>query len=210
MTEIKDARFWDRIAPRYARDRIKDMHGYERSLSRLSDLIQGRDVLELGCGTGQSALHLAPSARQYLGTDISDGMITIARDRRAAAPAPNLTFRQGTATTLAAEEARYDVVLGLNYLHLVRDLPATLAHIHQMLRPDGLFVSKTACLAEMTRAIRLILPLMRLVGRAPHVAIFDTQGLQQALRRAGFQIDAVEHHASHGRDTRPFVIARKG
>lgn len=79
-----------------------------------------------------------------------------------------------------------------------------------MLRPDGLFVSKTASLAQMTRAIRLILPLMQFIGRAPHVAIFDTHSLQQALHRAGFRIDAVGYHASHGRDPRPFIIAHKG
>ncbi|TVR43961.1 MAG: class I SAM-dependent methyltransferase [Rhodobacteraceae bacterium] len=62
------------------------MQGYERGLSRLSTLIQGRDVLELGCGTGQSALHLAPPARRYLGTDFSDGMIAIARDTGAYPP----------------------------------------------------------------------------------------------------------------------------
>lgn len=213
MTDATDARFWDRTAPRYARDTIKDMPGYERSLARIAALIDGRSVLELGCGTGQSAMRLAPRAASYLGTDISEGMIAIARQRLAAQPVPHLQFRQGTAETLAGdmagEDRQFEVILGLNYLHLVRDLPATLAATHRMLPPGGLFVSKTACLGDMTVLLRPLLAVMRALGKAPHVTVFGAQQLEDALRAAGFHVEAVERHASKGRDARPFIIARK-
>ncbi len=47
------ARFWDRIAPKYAKSRIGDMAGYDKTIDRTLDLLAtGNTVVELGCGTG--------------------------------------------------------------------------------------------------------------------------------------------------------------
>ena len=55
-----DARFWDRIARKYAADPIKDMDGYARTVDRTRHHLRSTDtVLELGCGTGTTALKLA-------------------------------------------------------------------------------------------------------------------------------------------------------
>jgi ubiquinone/menaquinone biosynthesis C-methylase UbiE len=131
-----DARFWDRASEKYARSVIKDEAGYERTLARTGTLLKPDDrVLELGCGTGTTALRLAGNVGSYLATDISPGMITIAERKLEAGPVPSLAFRTATAEDLAREETRFDAVLGFNYLHLVRDLPATLRAIHGLLEP---------------------------------------------------------------------------
>lgn len=66
-----DARFWNRVARRYARAKIGDPQGYERSLERTRALLgPGDRVLELGCGTGMTALRLAGSVQAYLATAI--------------------------------------------------------------------------------------------------------------------------------------------
>ena len=47
------ATFWDKIAPKYAKDPINDVASYEYTLGRtLSYLTEDDSVLELGCGTG--------------------------------------------------------------------------------------------------------------------------------------------------------------
>lgn len=206
-----DARFWDRASAKYAKSVIKDEAGYERTLARTAALMKPRDkVLELGCGTGTTALGLAGNVDSYVATDISPGMIAIAEKKLEAAPVPSLAFRTATAETLAGEGGRFDVVLGFNYLHLVRDLPATLRAIHSVLEPGGLFISKTACLGDMNPLIRLVLlPLMRVFGLAPTVVVFDTAELERHIREAGFEIVATESHASKGKDARPFIAARK-
>jgi ubiquinone/menaquinone biosynthesis C-methylase UbiE len=211
MTTQTDAKFWDRAARKYAASKIADIGGYERSLERMRDLLETHfTVLELGCGTGSTALRLAGGVQGYLGTDISPAMIEIANEKLAAASIPSLTFRQATAEAMAAEETRYDAVLGLNYLHLVRDLPGVLRSIHSLLAPGGLFISKTACLADMNVLIRLAIPLMQMIGKAPHVSVFPATGLEQDIRDAGFDILAVERHATKGKDWRPFILAQKG
>ncbi len=214
MSMKSDAKFWDGAAKKYAARSIADTGGYERTLERTRALL-GRHfrVLELGCGTGSTALRLAGDVQSYLGTDISAAMIALAQEKLAqetiAAPKPQLVFRQGTAESVAREEARYDAVLALNYLHLVRDLPGTLRCIHGLLAPGGVFISKTPCLGEMNPLIRLAVPIMRLVGKAPHVNSFSAIGVEQEIRKAAFEILAVESHATAGKDYRPFIVARK-
>ena len=53
-----DAQFWDRAARKYARDPIKDMAGYERTIERTRQYLKAGDVaLELGCGLGLALNH---------------------------------------------------------------------------------------------------------------------------------------------------------
>ena len=211
MSTADDARFWDRVSRRYAKARISDQGGYDRTLQRTRELLSQNDrVLELGCGTGSTALRLADGVASYLATDISEKMIGIAEDKHAAAPVPGLTFRTATAGIIAQELERYDKVLGFNYLHLVRDPQIVLRHIHDLLLPGGLFISKTPCLGDMNVLVRsVLLPVMGVVGLAPHVTVLGTHDLTDLIRSAGFEIVAAEKHATKARDARPFVLARK-
>lgn len=209
----KDAQFWDKAATKYVATPIDDAAGFERILARTGALITpGARVLELGCGTGTTALRLAHATEHYLGADISARMIAIAQEKLATArPAElkgQLAFRQGTASTLAREGAGYDVVICFNCLHLAGNLSAVLGHIRRLLAPGGLFISKTPCVGDMNPLIRLAIPLMRLVGKAPRVTSFSAVELEEAIRAAGFDILANERHGSKNRDLRPFIAAR--
>ena len=205
------AAFWDRIACKYAADPVADPAGYEATFERVQGLLSPRHaVLELGCGTGTTALRLAPAVRRYLGTDVSATMVGIAREKLAAQPLPALRFAVADAEAPLAPPARHDVVLAFNLLHLVTDLDATLRAVADALPLGGLFVSKTACIVEMNPLVpRLALPLMRALGRAPHALVFDATALCAAFVRNGFAVEAVERHGTKGRDIRVFVVARR-
>lgn len=211
MTIASDARFWDRTARKYAMGAIADQAGYERTLDRTRALLRPADrVLELGCGTGTTALRLAGDVQDYLATDISAGMIAIANEKHAAGPIPDLVFRTATAEALTPDAARFGAVLGFNYLHLVRDLPGTLRRIHALLAAEGLFISKTPCVGDMNPFIRLaLLPAMRAIGKAPYAGVFRATDLSQHICAAGFDILATESHAAKGNDNRPYIVARK-
>jgi len=211
MSITSDARFWDRSSRKYARSAIADPNGYERTLERARAHLQpGDSVLELGCGTGTTALRLADGVQSYLATDISGGMIAIADEKLAVESIPALSFRTATAEELVHEESRFDAVLGFNYLHLVRNVPGTLRSIHVLLKPGGLFISKTPCLGDMNPLIRLLLlPAMRAIGKAPHVSSLGASALEQLIIGAGFDVLVRESHASKGKDQRPYIVARK-
>jgi ubiquinone/menaquinone biosynthesis C-methylase UbiE len=211
MSTASDARFWDRTSRKYAKAAIADQAGFERTLDRTRDLLGPDDrVLELGCGTGTTALRLAGDVQSYCATDISAEMIAIAEEKRLADPVPSPVFRTATAEVLAPEDQQFDAVLAFNYLHLVRDLPGTLRRIHALLAAEGLFISKTPCLGDMNPIIRLaLLPAMRAIGKAPYVSVFRAPELNQLISAAGFDISATESHATKGKDTRPYIVARK-
>lgn len=211
MSIASDTRFWDRASRKYADGAISDQAGYERTLDRTRTLLSSGDrILELGCGTGTTALRLAGDVQDYLATDISVQMIAIARKRRIANPMANLRFRTVAAEAVAPDSMPFNAILGFNYLHLVRDLPGTLRHIHSLLASDGLFISKTPCVGEMNPLIRLaLLPAMRAIGKAPYAGVFRASELGKQISAAGFDILATENHATKGKDNRPYIVARK-
>jgi ubiquinone/menaquinone biosynthesis C-methylase UbiE len=167
-------------------------------------------VLELGCGTGTTALRLAGDVRLYLATDISAEMIAIAEEKHAIAPVTALSFRIATAEALAPEAGQFDAVLGFSYLHLVRDMPGTLRQIHALLAPGGVFISKTPCVGEMNSLIWMVmLPAMRAIGKAPHASVFRAEELERQIAAAGFEIVTVEDHATKGNVRRPYIVGRR-
>ena len=210
MSVETDAQFWDRQAKSYAKKPVSDEAGYQRTLDRTANFLKSTDrVLELGCGSGSTALRLAPATESYLATDISPAMIQIANDKNTASPVPGLSFRVASAETLATEKTRFNAVLGFNYLHLVRDLPETLRSVHSMLEDGGLFITKTVCVGQMNFLIKLALPAMKALSLAPNVLSFREADLVEQIKAAGFEIVENEFHATKGNDCRPFIVARK-
>ncbi|MBR1122309.1 class I SAM-dependent methyltransferase [Bradyrhizobium lablabi] len=207
---VNDARFWDRTARKYAADPIADMAGYERTLERTRHYLKGDEsAFEFGCGTGTTALRLAPSVGRIVATDISSEMIAIARERAKAEGRDNATFEVARPEAASWPDGAFDVAFAFNVVHLVAEREAALRGVHRLLRPGGLFISKTPCLKEMNPLIGIAIPLMQLVGKAPYVASFSAEDLQRDIAAAGFEIIELARHASRGRDVRPFVVARK-
>ncbi len=205
------ALFWDRIARKYAADPISDMAGYENTLQRVQSLLTpGHHVLELGCGTGSSALRLAPLTRRLLATDVSSEMIAIAQEKLKHQPTPQLSFAVADAEANEFGKNLYDAVLAFNLLHLATDLDQALSVVAKALRPGGLFISKTPCVSEMNPLIGYVaVPLMRAVGKAPAIQCFDEKQLQAAMVRQGLTVIASERHGTRRKDIRAFLVARK-
>jgi SAM-dependent methyltransferase len=189
------AEFWDRVAERYARAPVRDEAAYEATLARVRAHMRASDhVLELGCGTGMTAVALAPHVAEYEGRDVSEKMLAIARGRVAAGGPANLCFRLGDAAAVTAETP-FDVVLAFNLLHLLPDLDGALARIHSLLPPGGRFISKTPCLGGQGltpryRALLWALPVLRLAGKVPRsFARLSVGELERRVAAAGFTIE---------------------
>ena len=130
-------------------------------------------------------------------------MIAIAHQRLAAQPSAALRFAVADAEAMAPGPEVYDAVLAFNVLHLMTDLDDALRQLVKVLRPGGLLISKTACIAEMNPLIPyLAVPLMRAIGKAPPVLSFDEQRLRSAMVQQGLQIVCTERHGTRGKDIR--------
>lgn len=205
-----DARFWDRGARKYAASPIADVAGYERTLDRTRYYLRGDETaLEFGCGTGTTALKLAPSVGRIVATDISGEMIAIAREKAVAEGCSNVEFELATLDASPWPDESFDVALGFNILHLMVAREDALRDVHRLLRPGGLFVSKTPCLKEMNPLLRVAVPLMQFIGKAPYVAYFSAEDLEREIGAAGFEIVERARHASRGKDASRFLVARK-
>lgn len=204
---MTNAAFWDRIAPKYARQPISNITAYEATLARVKTYLSSTDrALELGCGTGSTALLLAPHVHSYEATDISGGMIDIALEKAWTASQPNLRFRKAGVEPAEYAGATPDKVLAFNLLHLVPDPEATLAMVHDLLPEDGLFISKTPCVGAKWY-YRPLVAALRLIGKAPDVRFFDVAELDRMVTTAGF--DIVETALLPPTTPSRFIVARK-
>jgi ubiquinone/menaquinone biosynthesis C-methylase UbiE len=181
--------FWDRRATKYAAKPVPDEDAYQRTLRRVSAHLTPNDrVLEIGCGTGTTALKLAPSAREILSTDYSESMITIAKAKAQAAGVNNVRFQTCTLDepSLAAEP--FDAVLAMNLFHLLPDIPARLRRVRELIRPGGLFISKTPCVGDQGLVMRAAIPILQLVGIAPFINFVTERSLLDDVKSAGFEV----------------------
>lgn len=186
---VVDGRFWDRIADRYARRPIADEAAYEKKLEMSRRYLRGDSrVLEIGCGTGSTAILHAPHVGSVLATDVSARMLEIGREKAAAAGVDNVRFERATAEDLEIDDASVDIVLALSLLHLLDDRVPVLAKIHNWLAPGGIFVSNTAVLGDTMRWFRFIGPVGRFLGLIPLVRIFTRDELEASITAAGFEI----------------------
>jgi SAM-dependent methyltransferase len=100
--------------------------------------VDGRRVLDLGCGVGQLAHHLATSgASEVVGVDLSERMLERARTEWAH---PRVTYRREAIERLEFEPARFDLVVSSLALHYVEDYARLMSRIASWLAPGGVLV----------------------------------------------------------------------
>jgi len=184
-----DHRFWDKIADKYFSQPIADEAAYQEKLRLTREhLTPSSDVLEIGCGTGGTAIAHAPFVHSIHALDISERMLQIARAQAADRRVTNVTFEQADIADYAPPAGAYDAVLALSLLHLVEDRGAVLDKIKAALKPGGVFISSTACLGDRMGFFRWIAPIGKALGRMPLVNVFTVSALEESLAAAGFEI----------------------
>ena len=117
--------------------------------SPIPHALEGRTVLDLGCGTGRDAYlcsALVGAEGRVIGVDMTDGQLEVARrhvDHMTAAfglPAPNVSFRAGFIEDLAGldiADASVDVVISNCVVNLSPDKGRVLSEIFRVLKPGG-------------------------------------------------------------------------
>ncbi len=201
-------KFWDKTANKYAKSPIKNMVAYTETLERTKAHLSKKDaVLEIGCGTGSTALLLAGNVKHITASDISSNMIGIAKTKAKDECVKNAAFVQADVFDDTLEPGSFDVILAYNILHFVEDLPAVIRRINMLLKPGGRFISKTACLAEKTRLWVVPLTLLEKLGFFPTVNCFTFDALEGAVSGESFQI--IETGLFGGSSISRFIAAKK-
>jgi ubiquinone/menaquinone biosynthesis C-methylase UbiE len=99
-------------------------------------------AVDLGCGSGQVTLALAPSVASVTAIDISDKMIRLLAENAAAAGIANIEGRAIPVEQLDFAPGSVDLVVTNYALHHLRDedKPLLVQQVHRWLRPGGRFV----------------------------------------------------------------------
>jgi cyclopropane fatty-acyl-phospholipid synthase-like methyltransferase len=204
MAKAGHVRFWDRVADRYAARQFKDPAAYEAMLADAASRLRSTDrVLEIGCGTGSTAIRLAPHVAEWMATDFSAEMLRIAR----AKPAPEKLRFVLTEAESAFDGGPFDAIAAFQVLHLVDDLPGMLSRIHAHLKPGGLLIAKTWCFADMGFGLRSLFVALRSVGLFPPVNALTKIALRRAIGDAGF--DIVDERVFGANPHGPYIVAQK-
>jgi ubiquinone/menaquinone biosynthesis C-methylase UbiE len=130
---LRDSRsYYDAFSRRYEVGRDAGYHALIDALT--VDLLRryagGRDVLEVGCGTGLILKEIVRDARRAVGVDLSAGMLSGSRGR-------GLAVVQGDVTALPFASGTFDAVCAFKILPHVPDLKTALAEMSRLLRPGG-------------------------------------------------------------------------
>ena len=106
-------------------------------MAKIAGLDDKSTVLELGCGTGIYTTHLVKSSIKFYGLDISRGML-----RRVATKidSDKTLFVEADAEHLPFRDASFDVVLSVNTIEHLDDIPMALKEMKQVCRDRGKIV----------------------------------------------------------------------
>ncbi|MEM8569267.1 MAG: class I SAM-dependent methyltransferase [Pseudomonadota bacterium] len=199
--------FWDKFAPRYAKMKIHNQENYEKKLGEAREFLsKDMNVLELGCGTGTTAIKLALSVRHIRATDFSEGMLAIARSRADTARISNVAFELADAQFLSTLEAQFDAAIAFNLLHLVPDPDQVIGEIAAVLKPGGVFISSTFCFGDGRNLLQPIAKLGHRFGLLPSIHFLKSETLLQTMISHGL---LEERMWQHGRGKTAFIIVRK-
>jgi 2-polyprenyl-6-hydroxyphenyl methylase/3-demethylubiquinone-9 3-methyltransferase len=106
------------------------------------DALRGLGILDIGCGAGLVSEPLARMGAAVVGIDAAPRLIEAAK-LHAARSGLAIDYRNTTAEEIAASGERFDVVLALEVVEHVNDVPAFVATCAAAMKPGGLMIAST-------------------------------------------------------------------
>lgn len=180
--------------------------------------LDGVRMLDVGCGGGLLAEPLARLGAQVVGVDASPGNVAAAR-LHAASQGVKVDYRLGEPADVLTQGEQFDVVLALEVVEHVGDLPAFIDTVAERVAPGGLLIASTIDRTWKSYLFAIVGAeyVLRVLPRGTHqwsrfvrptelATELGRSGLQQRDLR-GMRYLPVLHRASWCRDTRVNYIA---
>jgi SAM-dependent methyltransferase len=168
LTRATRLRISERTRQRYMNPPLGTAYPLEYAYALLGD-VRGRDVLDLGCGSGANTVLLALRGARVCGLDLSSDLVDLARQRLVVnAIRSDVRFIVGSAHAIDLPDSSVDVVFGMVVLHHL-DLERAASETLRVLKPGG-----RAVFQEPVRNLRLIWALRRMIPYcAPAVSPYE-------------------------------------
>jgi ubiquinone/menaquinone biosynthesis C-methylase UbiE len=192
--------FWSNVAKKY--DRVADLQlgGQTRSMLRERLTREGHlgRVVEFGCGTGFYTDVLARKADSVLATDISEGMLELARLH---VQATNVTFQVQDCQHTSLPDGAFDTAFISLVIHFTEP-GRTVGEMHRILRHGGALIIANLDPQALTGLDRLRGSIRVLYQGIVGYRLKPPKGfgrnvltenqLRELLGRSGFRIDSAE------------------
>jgi cyclopropane fatty-acyl-phospholipid synthase-like methyltransferase len=162
----------------------------------------GSAVLELGCGPGTAAAELS-AGREYIGLDLSEVQLSIARRR-----IPGATFVRGDLTSMTFRPASFDGVVAFYVFNHVphEEVGPAFERIFAWLRPGGRLMTSLLTTAAEDRVEEWL-------GVPMFFAGFEPGSSERLLLGTGFDLELSkvreEVDPQYGPSDTHWIIARK-
>src|SRR3954452_23394849 len=193
----------------------------------------GQTILDLGSGGGidvlLSAKRVGPAGKVY-GLDMTDEMLTVARDNQRKAGATNVEFLKGTIEAIPLPDQSIDVIISNCVINLSVDKDAVLREAFRVLKPNGRFaVSDVVVRGEIPADVRRSMELWvgcvaGALGDLEYAAklkaagfvdvdvepwrVYQIEDARAFLAGAGFDVDRIAPQLE-GKVASAFIRARK-
>lgn len=194
------AQWWDERGPMamlhkfnpvrvgYIRDQVTAHFG--RDAKKLGCL-SGLRILDIGCGGGILSEPLARLGGTVVGADPSGANVEVAR-QHANQAGLMIDYRATTAEALADQGERFDVVLAMEVVEHVADMPLFVKRCGEMVKPGGLMIAATLNRTLKSFALAIVGAeyVLRWLPRGTHRwDKFVTPGeLEAAMVQAGLRV----------------------
>ncbi len=172
----------------YIRDHIAERFGRDPRAARP---LEGLRILDIGCGGGLLCEPMARLGADVVGADASETNIEVARLHAAEAKL-DLDYRATTAEALAESGERFDVILNMEVVEHVSDVPLFVATCAEMVKPGGIMF--VATINRTLKALALAIVgaeyVLRWLPRGTHSfgKLVRPEELEKALRDAGMAV----------------------
>jgi SAM-dependent methyltransferase len=174
-------------------------HTDPQVLERLVELARPQPVdrvLDIGTGTGHTALALAPHAAWVVGLDLTPEMLAEARLLQAERGIHNTRWLLGDAEHLPMGDGAFGVVACRRAAHHFGDMPAAMAEMARVLAPGGRLVVDDRTVPD-DLALDAFMNRLDVLHDHSHVREYSPAEWAAFCQGVGLVVDAVEVYTRH-------------
>jgi ubiquinone/menaquinone biosynthesis C-methylase UbiE len=123
---------YNQFAQEYAQGTEELEEAIRQHFYALLPELQGKAILDVGCGSGHDAVYYAAQGAKVYGTDISEQEITMAQEKASG------IFVHGPMENLPFEAGMFDIVTSFYAIQHTEDVPKTLLEMLRVAKPGGI------------------------------------------------------------------------
>ena len=155
----------------------------EKYIDQFLQSLEGKNVLDAGCGNGRDCIYINQKGFKVKGIDLSKEMLVIAKKM-----VPKVDFEVMDITNITYSDNSYDgIISNCSFFHIpVEELPKTLNSFSKILKPNGKLL---LILQEGLGEAMIEEPFRK--GVYIYINYFSVKQISELLLKHGFEIDSI-------------------